>query len=566
MSEGNGVDSSAFDAWLNRFFAHYYERRPVNATFIGVHDYDHLLPDCSPAGLDLIRAEMRQLRDDLERIGDAGLSEAQRQDRQLAAGFLDIQLWEVDSSHFYRGNPSAYTGEGAFSIIGLFQRDSEPLAERVGAGIARMRLLPDYLAQGRANVTAAPVPWTETAIREAKAAIAYFERGVPILAQERGIDESGFLEAAEIARQAFVTHLAYLESELLQSLADHFASGQEAFDRYLARGHCLPEGRDSVWVADYARGELAAAKEALAVAADARDPKMPWREQLAALSDLHPTLDEYYGTFGRVWDEARAFAIEHDLVTWPDYPIEFVPVPRSDREAREGLYYLFYRCPPPFGKPETHRYLVTPIEPEMPAEEQERRLRANSDYTIKQNHVVHHAGLGHHVQNYNAFRAASRIGKIAGVDCASRIALFCGGTLVEGWACYTTDLMNEAGFLTPLEELAERNQRVRMCARAVADVAIHTGEMTIEDAAAFYARETAMTEAAAKGEAIKNSMFPGAAMMYLIGLDAIHDLRRDVQAREGAAFSLRRFHDRFLSYGAIPVALIREAMLSDLPA
>jgi uncharacterized protein (DUF885 family) len=96
----------------------------------------------------------------------------------------------------------------------------------------------------------------------------------------------------------------------------------------------------------------------------------------------------------------------------------------------------------------------------------------------------------------------------------------------------------------------------------VADVAIHTGEMTIDEAAAFYTRETAMTDAAAKGEAVKNSMFPGAAMMYLIGLDTIHALRREMQAREGSAFSLRQFHDRFLSYGAIPVALIRDAMLA----
>ena len=198
----------------------------------------------------------------------------------------------------------------------------------------------------------------------------------------------------------------------------------------------------------------------------------------------------------------------------------------------------------------------------MPAEERERHLRAYNDYAIKQNHVVHHAGLGHHVQNYNAFRAKSRIGQIAGVDCASRIALFCGGTLVEGWACYATDLMHEFGFLTPLESLAERNQRTRMCARAVADVAIHTGEMTLDEAAQFYARETAMTEAAAKGEAIKNSMFPGAAVMYLIGLDAIHELRRKMQAKEGSAFSFRGFHDRFLSYGAIPVSLISDAMLA----
>src|SRR5829696_1400594 len=197
MSDGN---AQAFDAWLERFFRHYYERRPVNATFIGVHDYDHLLPDCSPSGLDTIRAEMRELRDELEGISAAGLTEAQRHDRQLAAGFLDIQLWEIDSSHFYRGNPSAYTGEGAFSVIGLFQRDSQPLAERARAAVSRMRALPAFLAQGRANVTAAPVPWTETAIKEARAAIAYFERGVPILAQERGIAEPGFLDAAAVAR------------------------------------------------------------------------------------------------------------------------------------------------------------------------------------------------------------------------------------------------------------------------------------------------------------------------------------------------------------------------------
>jgi uncharacterized protein (DUF885 family) len=70
-----------------------------------------------------------------------------------------------------------------------------------------------------------------------------------------------------------------------------------------------------------------------------------------------------------------------------------------------------------------------------------------------------------------------------------------------------------------------------------------------------------MPAAAARGEAVKNSMFPGAAMMYLVGTNAIHDLRRTLAAREGAAFALRAFHDRFLGYGAIPVSLIAAAML-----
>jgi hypothetical protein len=292
------------------------------------------------------------------------------------------------------------------------------------------------------------------------------------------------------------------------------------------------------------------------------DSTKTWQEQLAGLADLHPTVEDYYDAFQRVWDESKRAAIRADLVTWPNFPIEYGPFPLSDREAAKNLYYLFYRCPAPLGRSEPHFYRVTPIEPDMPAAEQDRLLRANNDSVIKLNHVVHHGGLGHHVQNWNAFRAESRIGRVAGVDGASRIAMFCAGTLVEGWACYATDLADEIGFLTPLESLAEQQSRARMAARAIADVAIHTGEMTLEQAARFYEQEAGMAPAAALNEAVKNTMFPGAAMMYLIGTDAIHDLRNQIAARDGDAFSLKAFHDRFLSFGAIPVSLIANAMLA----
>ena len=44
---------------LDRFFDHYYRARPVQATFTGVHDHDHRLPDWSPEGLEAQLAEMR---------------------------------------------------------------------------------------------------------------------------------------------------------------------------------------------------------------------------------------------------------------------------------------------------------------------------------------------------------------------------------------------------------------------------------------------------------------------------------------------------------------------------
>jgi Bacterial protein of unknown function (DUF885) len=552
----------AFDAWLDEFFADHFARRPVSATFIGVHDHDDGLPDLSPEGMAELARAARLLRDRLAALTDEGLTEAQRHDRLLAGGFLQIQEWEAYSAQFAR-NPSVWTGEAVFSVISLFQRDAEPLVERVAAAIARMSAIPAFLAQGRATVEAAPVAWTERAMREARAGVAYFGRGLSILAEERGVADPAFLDAAGTARDAFVEHAAWLEKELLRRPVNGVACGREAFDRYLARGHYLPAEQDAAWVTAYAERALATARGDLEARAREIDSSKSWRELLAGLADLHPSVEDYYGAYGRVWHDARHAAVDHGLVTWPDYPIKYVPFPRSDREAAERLYYLFYRCPAPFGRAEVHKYLVRPIEPAMPPEERERRLRATNDAVIKLNHVVHHGGLGHHVQNWHAFRAASRIGQIAGVDCASRIALFCGGTLVEGWACYATELMDEIGFLTPLESLSELQTRLRMAARAVADVALHTGAMTLDEAAAFYEHEAGMPPAAAMGEAVKNSMFPGAAMMYLIGTDAIRDLRQHMQKREGADFTLRAFHDRFLSYGAIPVSLIAASMVGD---
>ena len=54
---------------------------------------------------------------------------------------------------------------------------------------------------------------------------------------------------------------------------------------------------------------------------------------------------------------------------------------------------------------------------------------------------------------------------------------------------------------------------------------------------------------------MKNSMFPGTALMYWLGTSGIHELRERVRRRRGAEFSPRIFHDELLSFGSIPVAL-----------
>lgn len=547
----------AFTSWLDAFFASYYRHRPVNATFVGVHDYDDRLPDYSEQGIAAVQSDMAALLQQLGELPAEPLNDAEMLDRRLAEGFLQIQRWEYDSLHFARGNPCVYTGEAAFGMLSLLRRPFAPLRERLAHAAARMDAIPALLEQGQTNVRQAPRAWTARAIDECRGLLALLQEGIPQLMHEHGMDDARVSSAAERAARAVATFQYYLERELCQHASEQVACGGEAFAQYLRHGHFLRQSADEIAAhAEATIAECAAELSAHARAFGADD----WRAVLAMQADYHPTTENYLYRYGEVWDACRATAEAHDLVTWPAYPIRYVPCPGWVRSAAPHLYFLFYHSPAPFDRLPEVEYLVTPIEPDMPADEQERLLRATNDSIIKLNHVVHHGALGHHVQNYYAFRAQSRIGQMAAVDCASRIAMFCGGTMAEGWACYATDLMGEVGFMTPLERYAERHGRLRMAARALADVRLHHGQWSLEDAATFYHEQVGMPATAAHNEAVKNSMFPATALMYLTGTDAIHNLRRAMETRPG--FTLRQFHDQLLSFGSVPVALIAEAMLA----
>ena len=95
---------------------------------------------------------------------------------------------------------------------------------------------------------------------------------------------------------------------------------------------------------------------------------------------------------------------------------------------------------------------------------------------------------------------------------------------------------------------------------AIVDIELHQGSLDFEGAVAFYANRVGMAPSAARNEACKNSMFPGAAVMYWLGTEGIHRLRADRQRALGPRFSQRAFHDRLLSYGAIPVPMIAALM------
>jgi hypothetical protein len=521
----------AFTAWLDVFMASYFRRRPVNATFIGMHDFDDRLPDLSEEGIAATLGDAEALLERLRALPREPLSAAQTLDRQLAEGFLLIQRWESVSAHFSSANPSLFTGEAVFGLVSLLLRPFAPFERRLDMARARLAAVPALLDDGRRLISAAPAAWIERARRECVGARLLLGGGINSVLLEAGTEHPALRRAARAAADAFGRFDSHLQRSVTPT--DRYAAGGEAFDLVLRHAHMLPFGADEL--ERLALERIGQEEDALKVAAPTAPPAPTQRES-----------EPYLARFDALWRAARELAVQHDLLSFPDWPVRYVERPVWARDAAPYLYFLPYRSPAPFDPTPLVDYLVPP---------------GSDDSTIKLNHVVHHGSLGHHVQNWFAARAQSRIGRLAAVDCAARIAMLCGGTLAEGWANYATDLAEDAGFLTPTERYEQHRARLRMAARAIVDIRLHQGRFALTDAVGFYVQRVGMPSTAAEAEAVKNSLFPGAACMYFAGWDALWKLRRSLEARQGSAFSLHAFHDQLLSFGSVPVGLIARAML-----
>jgi len=548
---------------LDRFFDAFYRRRPVSATFTGLHGHDTRLPDWSAAGLEAEADEMRALRRDLDaagRVPDPAVTAFPAEvDLALADGALEIALAEQASGHFVPRNPTLWTGEAIFGVLSLVTRDFAPLATRLDSARQRLAAIPTFLASAFEVIEHAPLAWRQRAAREASAGVALFTDALPTWVDAEA-PAAGYHDAV-----AWRTAAATAATALRQFAdgLDHLpapvgdAAGTELLELLVRRGHWITTPLDTLLSeATAALDEASARLDAMAA------PHGGWPAVQALLAADHPSATGYLPRFAEKWQACWQAARDFNLVTWPVAPLRYVPIPPHTRAAAPDLYYLHYRSPAPFDPYGTFDYVVPPLDG-LDDAALDARLRAVNDSVITLNHVVHHGAIGHHVQNHHAYKGRSRIGKVAAVDTACRIAMFSGGSLAEGWACYVCDLMEEVGFLTPLERLAQQHTRLRIAARAVADLSIHTGRLTVPEAAALYHARAFMPPAAASAEAVRNSMFPGTAVMYWLGTRGLHALRAEIWGRERSTFSMRTFHDRVLKHGAIPVALIAKLMLEE---
>ena len=132
---------------------------------------------------------------------------------------------------------------------------------------------------------------------------------------------------------------------------------------------------------------------------------------------------------------------------------------------------------------------------------------------------------------------------------------------VEGWALYCESLGKELGLYTdPYQYFGALGDEMHRAIRLVVDVAIHTKNMSREEAIKYMMDNEAISEQGATAEIERYMGNPAQALGYKTGAMKIRALRTKYEQAMGSKFNVAEFHTQVLKYGSLPLNVLESKL------
>jgi len=536
---------------------------PVSATALGDHRFDSEVDEITPAGRERQRAFYVRTLDELGRIDVQSLSRENQVDYQLLQHELRSSLWLLETLQEWAWNPISYTQLSGGAIYSLMQREFAPIDKRLQSATARLEKFPRLYAQIRATLEPGRVPavHAETAIKQNRGVLSIIEDMVrPQMKALSESDQERLNKAIATAATAVEEHQTWLEKELLPQAKGRVPLGAELFDQKLAL--TLSSGLTRQEIRERAEFELKRVRAemyALArkILSEQQWPANPTAEQQqaaiqAALEQAYadvPPRDGVVPAAKKSLDICTAFVKERDLATIPPDPLDIIIMP----EFQRGVSVAYCDSPGPLEVGQKTFYAVAPLPDDWTDTQVTSFLR---EYNIRSIHnlTVHEAMPGHFLQIAHANRSPNRLR-----------ALLSSGTFVEGWACYTEQMMSEEGFLDrdPLMRLVTLKWYLRVISNAILDQSIHVDNIRREDAMKLMTQDAFQEEREAAGKWIRAQVTATQLSTYFVGYQEHRDMRKTAEKVWGDKFALKKYHDAAMSFGSPPVKYVRALLLDE---
>ena len=207
--------------------------------------------------------------------------------------------------------------------------------------------------------------------------------------------------------------------------------------------------------------------------------------------------------------------------------------------------------PGPFEKVAKEAYLATNIpQPDWDEDRVAATLKEFNQYDMSLL-FMHEAYPGHHTQFYLEKRVPMFASCDHDLDSNS-----------DGWAEYGKYMMVDEifGERDPYYKLAVLWDKRSMISVAIAGLEIHLETMSLDQAADFLVKRGKRSKEGA-WRVLDRAIYYPSHLTYYIGGEMVFKLREDYRKLKGEQFKLKEFHDRFLTYGLIPLKVIRKDLL-----
>jgi len=557
------------DAQLAQFFKTYlddqFKLQPYSATRAGDHRFDQLLEDVSTKARDQWKElDKRTLERLSKEIAYQKLSRAGQIDFEILKHSLTRSLWLAENTRPFEEDPRVYNEYITGCTYELLSRSTLPQATNVKNSIARMAFIPRIVTTAKESLRNPPRVFVETAIKQNRGAISYYENGIFQMAGETP-QLSELKPAAKPVVEALKDYQKFLEKDLLPKAKGDWRLGTEKFAQKLILE--LDAGLTAEEVVREAETEFERVQRDLYVIArqmwsqvlpgkplpadDAEGRRETITQVLDKIGQEHGNPEDLLRDTQDCVERIKAFIGDQNILRLPDPDnCKVIEMP----EFQRGNTVAFLNPAPPLDDKAFSYYAVSP----PPREWNPRQIKSfMEEYNRHMLQIlsIHEAYPGHYVQLEYANRNPSLIRKMLST-----------GVFEEGWAVYTEQMMLDQGY--GKGDLALRMQQLKFYLRAVAnailDYKMHCTPFSDEQAMVFLMKNVFQTEGEALGKVIRSKQSSCQLSTYFVGRTAFYRLRQQIEREQSVKFNLGRYHEAVLDLGTPPVKYLPELVRARL--
>lgn len=561
QSAKKSADDS-FESFTLRFLDDYWKQNPSAAISAGYGKYYELLKIPNQDAFDADIAFSKKYLDSLSHFNYEMLSGKYKTDYKILENQLRSTVWYIDTFRNQQWDPSYYNlSNDSYEII---NQQFAPLNDRLKTLSQHLQYAPEYYRAALQIIHEPTREYTELAINQNEGGLDVFGQSLA-----DSIRASSLTQPDRDSLQLRIGRTIAAMKQYVASLRKMLAVGTTTFRDFRIGKELYDRKFSYDIVTDYTPEEI----YKLAVSAKnnyhrhmytlanvlwpkycsekkkPEDTLLMIKTVIDAVSLHHAEPEHFVDTIKAQINALERFIIQHNLFDYDTtYPLQVRVMPAymsgvSLASASQAL---------PYANSAVTYYNISDLTA-IPRERAESQLREHNHWMLSILSI--HEGIpGHCLQGVYNSKSPDTIK-----------AIFANGAMVEGWAVYTERMMLENGWGNQAPEmwLMFYKWSLRECCNVMVDYQMQCTDYQKSAFVNLLTNEAFQEKEQVEEKYHRAKVSQVQLCAYFTGATEINALRDAYRHQQGKAYSLKDFHEKFLSYGSAPVKYISELMINE---